>query len=127
MGKILSQSDEIAAENCFQQAHDGIHHLAENVPADWRQNFLKTALNMIPVGKQKRVGKRIKHDLTRRELDIVHEIASGKSNQQIADDLYITIKTVEAHVTRILSKLELSSRTQIALWAVDNNLTLPAD
>ncbi|MBZ0291320.1 MAG: AAA family ATPase [Anaerolineae bacterium] len=127
MGKILAQSDEIAAENCFQQAQVAVLLLAETVPADWRQNFLKTALKMIPAGKRKRTGKRIEHDLTRRELDIVREVASGKSNQQIADDLHITIKTVEAHVTRILSKLDLSSRTQIALWAVENDLTPPVD
>ncbi|MBI1257722.1 MAG: AAA family ATPase [Chloroflexi bacterium] len=127
MGKILAQSDEIGAESCFQQAHDAIHQLAENVPADLRQNFLRTALSMIPAGKRKRANRSITHDLTDRELDIVVEVASGKSNQKIAADLHITIKTVEAHITRILSKLDLNSRTQIALWAVDNDLTPPLD
>jgi NarL family two-component system response regulator LiaR len=76
----------------------------------------------MPTSKRNAVDQLAAHDLTRRETEIVHEIALGKNNQQIADDLHITIKTVEAHITRILSKLSMTSRTQIALWAVEKDL-----
>ncbi len=61
-------------------------------------------------------------DLTNRERDVLMEIAKGKSNKEIATSLYITEKTVKTHVSNILSKLEVSDRTQAALFAVKHNL-----
>lgn len=61
-------------------------------------------------------------DLTNRERDVLMEIAKGKSNKEIASSLYITEKTVKTHVSNILSKLEVSDRTQAALFAVKHNL-----
>jgi predicted ATPase/class 3 adenylate cyclase/DNA-binding CsgD family transcriptional regulator len=60
--------------------------------------------------------------LTSREREVAVQIAEGKSNQAIAAELFVGLKTVEAHVTRILSKLGFSSRTQIAGWAVAKGL-----
>lgn len=56
--------------------------------------------------------------LTKREADVLSEIAKGKSNKEIASSLFITEKTVKTHVSNLLSKLELSDRTQAALFAV---------
>ena len=50
--------------------------------------------------------------LTERELDVLREIARGKSNKEIADTLIISEKTVKTHVSNILSKLHLADRTQ---------------
>ncbi|HXQ36417.1 MAG TPA: LuxR C-terminal-related transcriptional regulator, partial [Anaerolineales bacterium] len=50
------------------------------------------------------------------------QIAQGKSNQAIAAELFVGLKTVEAHVTRILSKLGFTSRAQIAAWVVSKGL-----
>jgi DNA-binding CsgD family transcriptional regulator len=60
--------------------------------------------------------------LTAREREVAALIAQGKSNQAIAAELYVGLKTVEAHVTRILSKLGFTSRAQIAGWAVAKGL-----
>lgn len=60
--------------------------------------------------------------LTERELEILKLIASGKSNQEIAGDLFITIKTVKSHLTNIFSKLEVEDRTQAAIYAHRNGL-----
>ena len=49
-------------------------------------------------------------------------IAAGLSNQEIADNLHIGIKTVKTHVSNILSKLELSDRTQAAVYATAMDL-----
>jgi NarL family two-component system response regulator LiaR len=58
------------------------------------------------------------HDeLTNREKEVLQLIANGKSNQEIADELYITLKTVKTHVSNILSKLEVEDRTQAAIYA----------
>ncbi|MNG34406.1 Transcriptional regulatory protein LiaR [compost metagenome] len=55
--------------------------------------------------------------LTEREMDVLKLVAQGKSNQEIADDLFIGIKTVKFHVTNIFSKLGVDDRTQAAIYA----------
>ena len=58
------------------------------------------------------------HDsLTERELEVLKLIGQGKSNQEIADALFIGIKTVKTHVSNILSKLQCEDRTQAAIYA----------
>ncbi|KRM88280.1 response regulator transcription factor [Lacticaseibacillus thailandensis] len=57
-------------------------------------------------------------DLTNREREVLDLIAQGKSNQEIADELFITLKTVKTHVSNILAKLEVDDRTKAALYAV---------
>ncbi|MDD2446888.1 MAG: response regulator transcription factor [Tissierellia bacterium] len=58
-------------------------------------------------------------ELTRRERDVLAVLAKGMSNQQIADELFISEHTVKKHVSSILSKLELEHRTQAALLVND--------
>lgn len=57
------------------------------------------------------------HDLTERELEVLTLIAQGKTNQEIADELFIGIKTVKTHVSNVLSKLGVEDRTQAAIYA----------
>jgi NarL family two-component system response regulator LiaR len=60
--------------------------------------------------------------LTEREVDVLRLIARGLGNQQIADQLIISEATVRTHVSNILSKLHLASRTQAALYALQKGL-----
>lgn len=63
------------------------------------------------------------HDeLTDREMEVLRLIASGRSNQDVADELFIGIKTVKFHVTNILAKLGVEDRTQAAIYAFKNGL-----
>ncbi|MEB5919608.1 response regulator transcription factor [Enterococcus innesii] len=61
-------------------------------------------------------------DLTNREQEVLLLIAEGKSNQEIADSLFITLKTVKTHVSNILSKLEVEDRTQATIYAFKHGL-----
>jgi DNA-binding NarL/FixJ family response regulator len=56
-------------------------------------------------------------DLSERELEVLRQIAMGRSNAAIAEALVISEKTVKSHVSNILSKLHLSDRTQAAVYA----------
>jgi DNA-binding NarL/FixJ family response regulator len=60
--------------------------------------------------------------LTERETDVLLALTRGLSNSEIADALFITERTVKAHVSNILGKLGLTSRTQAALYALKNGL-----
>ena len=61
-------------------------------------------------------------ELTSRELDVLHQIVNGLSNQEIGRELSISEKTVEKHVSAILAKLEVNSRVEAAVLAVRENL-----
>jgi NarL family two-component system response regulator LiaR len=56
--------------------------------------------------------------LTDREIEILQQMALGKTNQEIADELVLSERTVRTHVTNILAKLGLSNRTQAVLYAL---------
>jgi two-component system, NarL family, response regulator LiaR len=65
--------------------------------------------------------------LTGRELEVLRLVAQGLSNREIADKLVITDLTVSTHVSNILSKLHLASRTQAALFALKEGLASLSD
>lgn len=60
--------------------------------------------------------------LTRREAEVAGLIAHGYSNREIADQLHLSEKTVRNYVSHILNKLELSNRTQVAVWMRDSGI-----
>ena len=61
-------------------------------------------------------------DLTARESEVAALIADGLTNSQLAERLFISPKTAAVHVSNILAKLGLSSRTEIAAWAIRREL-----
>lgn len=66
-------------------------------------------------------------DLTSRERDILGLLAKGYENQRIADELFISLKTVKTHVSNILSKLEVGDRTQAVVYAFQHHLVPQED
>jgi NarL family two-component system response regulator LiaR len=61
-------------------------------------------------------------DVTERELEVIRLVAKGYSNHSIAQELFISEKTVKTHVSNILGKLELADRTQLAIYAIKEGL-----
>jgi len=61
--------------------------------------------------------------LTQREVEVLKLVANGMSNQEIADSLNVSEATVRTHVSHILGKLHLASRTQAVLYALREGLT----
>lgn len=66
--------------------------------------------------------KSLHEDLTEREMDVLKLVAKGMSNQEIADQLIIGIKTVKFHITNLLNKLDVEDRTQAAIYAHKHDL-----
>jgi len=60
----------------------------------------------------------LEHSLTNRELEVLQQIANGASNQEIADALFISIKTVKTHITHIFEKLQVRDRTEAVTKAL---------
>lgn len=65
---------------------------------------------------------RVSAELTAREKEILQHVALGYSNQEIAEKLIISVKTVENHKTRIKDKLELNSRAKLVRYAMEQGL-----
>ncbi len=114
------------AEQEFSSARSIIRQLASTVPDDaLRENFLKQALAAIPAAPTltpRQSAMKEFGGLTERERQVAALIAQGKTNREIAEALVLTVRTVEAHITRILIKLNMKSRAEIAAWTVSKGL-----
>ena len=62
--------------------------------------------------------------LSKRELEVVRLISTGMTNREIATKLFIAERTAEGHVERIRNKLDVRSRTEVAIWAARHGLVL---
>ena len=62
------------------------------------------------------------YDLTEREMEVLHLVVQGHSNQQIAHAMVITVATVKAHVSSILAKLRVSSRAEAIAYAIKQRI-----
>ncbi|MEU6719242.1 response regulator transcription factor [Nonomuraea sp. NPDC046802] len=70
-----------------------------------------------------RVGTPIKpvEALTEREEEILVTVARGRTNNEIADELHISLSTVKSHIARLMTKLGVRNRVEIAMWAYETN------
>jgi NarL family two-component system response regulator LiaR len=102
-GYLLKDIDVEELTHAIQIVHSGQPYLH---PAATRQLLQATARPEQPIER-----------LTSREQDVLALVARGLTNRQIADALTISEKTVSVHVSNVLSKIGLSSRTQAALYA----------
>lgn len=62
------------------------------------------------------------NELTKREIEILKQIAGGRFNKEIAESLDITERTVKNHISNLFKKIDVNDRTQAAVFAIRNNL-----
>lgn len=105
-----SRASEVA--DAIRAAARGQSVLESQVASKMMNRFRNNAKGESPAYKE----------LTEREMEVLRLLAQGKSNQDIADQLIIEIKTVKFHVTNILAKLGVEDRTQAAIYAYKNGL-----
>ena len=67
------------------------------------------------------------HPLSAREFEIAQLVAAGLTNRQIADQLFLSPKTISAHITHILTKLGAARRAEIAAWCATVRQTIHND
>lgn len=97
--------------------------IAEAIRATQRgERVLESEVSDKLVHQKSYEAAQLHEELTIREKEVLMLIAEGKSNQEIASELFITLKTVKTHVSNILSKLEVEDRTQAAIYAFKHNL-----
>jgi DNA-binding NarL/FixJ family response regulator len=102
-------ADEVAA--AIRDANEGNVHLDPAVARLLAQRLRRRPAEDEPA-----------EPLTEREKDVLRLLGRGRSNKEIAAELFITERTARTYVSNILGKLGLASRTQAALWAVEHHL-----
>jgi NarL family two-component system response regulator LiaR len=111
LGYLLKDSDPAELVNAIRQVNAGEYSLHPIIARKVLQE-LKLAPKS-PTATQ---------PLTEREVEVLRMVAQGKSNRQIADEMVISLGTVRAHLSNILGKLHLASRTQATLYALREGL-----
>ncbi len=108
-GYILKESDSSILVKAINIVTSGERYIQPSIAAKLRQNKI--------IEQQKSVDM-----LTKRELEIIKLLVGGLYNKEIADDLNISEKTVKNHISSIFRKINVSDRTQAAVYAIKNNL-----
>lgn len=114
MGFVLKDASPDELIHSIQSVHMG----KLSIPADMMEIVLADRAD-------KPETKSSETDLTAREIDVLRNLALGRSNQEIGDALGVSTTTVRTHVSSILRKLNLENRTQAALYAIEAGLTAP--
>lgn len=112
-GYVLKDADADEVASAIRTAHRGEVHLT---PAAARE-----------LAKVLQAPDRDAELLTDRERQVLTLVAQGASNNQIAEALFISERTARTHVSNILMKIGVRSRTQAALWAIREGLAPPPD
>jgi two-component system response regulator NreC len=114
-GYVVKRSDLDELLLAIHSVHRGNTYFSADVSAEF-------AVNEVMVQAKQPEAKAGYELLTGREREVLQLIAEGMSNQRVADELYISVKTVEAHKSHIMSKLRARNRTDLILYAIKRGL-----
>lgn len=110
-GYIMKDSESSELKNAIRAVRDGENYI---------QPSLIPALNHQLLSRD--VDKEKVAFLTNRELEVLIQVANGMFNKEIATNLNISERTVKNHISNIFKKIEVSDRTQAAVFAIRNNI-----
>jgi NarL family two-component system response regulator LiaR len=116
MGYFLKETRSEQLAEAIRHVHRGEVALPPAIARKLMQEIQEPTASTLPT-----------EALTAREMEILHYLARGLSNHEIADELKISVTTVATHVRNILSKLHLANRTQAALYAVEQGISSSAE
>lgn len=111
-GYILKESDSDELKNAIYNVYEGKRYIQPNMTP-----MLNSYLASKADDDKKLVG------LTKREVQVLKLVAEGMFNRDIAERLEISERTVKNHIANIFKKIQVSDRTQAAVFAIKNNLT----
>jgi DNA-binding NarL/FixJ family response regulator len=114
-GYLLKEVTAAQLANAIRTVADGFSLIYPSIAARVLDEFGR--LRTVPLDAAGGTGDEGYHDLTGREREVLQLIAHGRSNKEIATELKISERTVKTHVSNIFGKLELTDRTQVALYA----------
>lgn len=111
-GYILKDSDSASFFKAIRDAYNGESYIQPKLAAELIKEF----------NRPRSLRNKSENELTQREYEVIALIAEGLNNKDIADRLFISEKTVKNHVSNIFRKINVSDRTQAAIYAYKNNI-----
>jgi len=108
-GFLLKDAGPELLVQAIHAAASGDALIAPSVTARLLATFARTATQPVPVQPN--------WPLTDREEEVLLTVAQGRTNAEIADELYISLSTVKAHLSSLMTKLEARNRVELAMWA----------
>ena len=108
-GFLLKDAGPELLVQAIHAAANGDALIAPNVTARLLSTFAHTATQPAPAQPS--------WPLTDREEEVLLTVAQGRTNSEIADELHISLSTVKAHVSSLMTKLEARNRVELAMWA----------
>ena len=115
MGFVLKESGKDELEDAMRAVLSGETYFSQNLLRD-------IIVNLHSPGKQAKEQKEQDYNFTKRESEILKLICEGYSNNQIADKLFISIRTVEGHKSNLISKTGVKNTISLVMYALKKNL-----
>jgi DNA-binding NarL/FixJ family response regulator len=119
-GFLLKDTPPAMIVDAVQRVADGEPMLSPSVTTQLIRKIADTATTS--AAERTRVARARLEQLSDREQEVAAAVGAGKANAEIAADLYMSVATVKAHVSHILTKLDAANRVQIAICVHDANL-----
>ena len=114
-GYVPKDVDENTLASAIRTVHRGARFFNEEIMKLIFDDFYTSE-------RLKRCDKRLPHELTNREYEILGQVAGGRSNREVAEILFISIKTVETHKAHIQEKLGLRNTAELVKYAIQNKI-----
>ena len=113
-GYVLKDAEPAVLIEAIRNVYNGQSYIQPNMTKELVKEFNRVTLH--------EKEKSDENNLTTREIEVLELIAEGMINKEIAKQLYISEKTVKNHVSNIFKKLDVSDRTQAAIYAFKHNM-----
>lgn len=110
-GYVLKDSESSLLKKAIYQVYKGDMFIQPALAPLLRQSLAK-----------KKKGEKDQNALTKREIQVLKLLAEGMYNREIGEQLFISEKTVKNHVSSIFKKINVTDRTQAAVYAIKNNI-----
>lgn len=115
-GYLAKDIEDQELFNAVESVHQGKQYFTEAITKLVFEDYCQQQkVKSLPKGK-------LPDDLTKREVEVLQLVAHGMTNKQIAESLFISVKTVETHKSHILDKLGLSNSGELMRFAIQNNM-----
>lgn len=115
LGYVLKDSDSQSLSKAIRDVYKGESYIQPKLAADLVKEY-----NINKAAKTR--ARRASNELTRREYEVLSLIGEGLNNKKIAENLFISEKTVKNHVSSIFKKINVNDRTKAAIYAFKNNI-----
>ena len=110
-GFLLKDADQELLVQAIEAAASGDALVAPNITARLLEAFAATGRSTAPPQPV--------DPLTEREEEVLAEVARGKTNAEIAEDLFISNSTVKTHIAKLMTKLDARNRVELVIWAYE--------